>query len=1083
MTTQLQKLTWVFTVCFMLFSAFNVDAQCTFTGLNPNYCVNSPTSALTTTAVGGSFSGPGVVGSTFNPAIAGPGTHTITYGICTPSYAITGGTGTAWYNPVPMPTVTSGPETPTSVTLTDDAVTASALNIGFNFKFFCTNYTQFYISSNGFITFSTSQPNGCCSGQVLPDSNTPNNLITLTWEDFNPGVGGTISYATVGTAPNRVLLVNFNNVPHFGGGGGNMTAQLQLYESTNIIEIHTYSMVTDGGNHTMGIEDASGATAFVVTGRNSTTTWSAVQEMYRFTPLNSCSTTQTTVVYPSSVTVVGNNSICVGSAANLSASSNNSFTWTTGTSGNVISNSVGISVSPTSNQVYSISATNAFGCVANSAITVTVDQTPTITAVSSNTSGGICPGATVALSGGGATSYTWTGPVSITNAVSFTLANTGTFVVSGANACGTNTAAISVSIHPPPTIGAIAATGSICSGNTTTINVTGNSVTNTITSTVSGPAVTNGVGFTPAVTNTYTAKGTSALGCTATAVASVQVIQTPTLAPTSTTLLLCIGNSATLTATGAAGGYTWTQGTTTLGTGSTVVVTPNTTTTFSVTKNSSTCFDTKPITIQVNSLTPVFATASPTLVCASNTVALGAFGGVSYQWYASTAPTTSFSGASNPIVLPAVNTTYTVAASDGTCINTAVVSVATNTNPIVGVVTTATNICLGQSATLTASGANNYTWTSNPVTSTTNGQQLTPSFPAAGAYAFFVTGDNSFSCTTTVQQVIIVNAAPSLTAWATKTLVCSSGVTTLNVSGANSYQWDASANNAITNTTLVNPVSTSVYNVTGTLATTGCSSSTTVQVGVYTPTISIMSPTSTCLGGAMTLTGNVNNPSSGATNSYTWTGPGIPNSLGQSIIVYPTALTVYTLTAKSTTLANGSNLSCTESKTTSVGIFYNPTITVAQSRPFVCKGEPVNLIANGATTFTWNGGAFAGSTITVINNNIGTVSYSVVGTDANGCKNDTIYYLKINGCQGIEQFDQGSDGVRIYPNPSNGQFYIVSDKDMKVQLINELGQTIRHLELQSSNNFQLQVSDLAKGIYFIVDEKNTALTGQKIIVQ
>ncbi|MBL7932620.1 MAG: T9SS type A sorting domain-containing protein, partial [Bacteroidia bacterium] len=759
------------------------------------------------------------------------------------------------------------------------------------------------------------------------------------------------------------------------------------------------------------------------------------------------------------------------------------YTWTTGSATNVISNSVGVSVNPTSNQTYSVSATNAFGCVANSAITVTVDQTPTITAVSSNTTGGICPGATVALFGGGATSYTWSGPMTISNGVSFAPTSTGTYVVSGANACGTNTAAITVSIHPLPTIGAVAATGSICSGNTTTINVTGNSVTNTITSTIAGPAVTNGQGFTPAVTNTYTAKGTSALGCTATAVTSVQVVQTPNLAPTSSTMILCIGNSATLTATGATGGYTWTSGTSTLGTNSTLVVTPNTTTTYSVTKNSSTCFDTKPITIQVNSLTPVFASASPTLVCASNTVSLGAFGGVSYQWYASSAPTTSFSSSSNPVVMPAVNTTYTVAASDGTCINTAVVSVQTNTNPIISVVSTATTICLGESATLTASGANNYTWTSNPVTSTTNGQVLTPSFPAAGAYAFFVTGDNSVGCTTTVQKVVIVNAAPTLSVWATKTLVCSNGATTLNVSGANSYQWDAGANNATTNTTVVNPASTMVYNVTGTLTSTGCSTSTTVLVSIYTPTISIMSPTNTCLGGAMTLTGSVNNPASGAITSYTWSGPGIPNTQGQSVVVNPTAFTIYTLTAKSNTLANNGNLTCIESKTTSVGIFYNPTVTVAQARPFVCKGEPVNLIASGANTFTWNGGAYSGATITVSHNNVGTVSYSVVGTDANGCKNDTIFYLKINGCQGIEEFDGNTDMVRIYPNPNSGQFNIVSNRDVKVQLINELGQVIRHFELQSSNNFQVQVSDLAKGIYFIVDEKNKSLTGQKIIVQ
>ncbi|MDW8159386.1 MAG: fibronectin type III domain-containing protein [Bacteroidia bacterium] len=48
-------------------------------GLAPQYCTNSSPVTLSGVPLGGSFSGPGVVGSTFNPAIAGVGTHTITY--------------------------------------------------------------------------------------------------------------------------------------------------------------------------------------------------------------------------------------------------------------------------------------------------------------------------------------------------------------------------------------------------------------------------------------------------------------------------------------------------------------------------------------------------------------------------------------------------------------------------------------------------------------------------------------------------------------------------------------------------------------------------------------------------------------------------------------------------------------------------------------------------------------------------------------------------------------------------------------------------------------------------------------------
>jgi uncharacterized repeat protein (TIGR03803 family) len=50
-----------------------------FSGLNSTYCRNAAPSTLTGSPLGGTFSGPGMVGNVFNPAIAGQGTHQITY--------------------------------------------------------------------------------------------------------------------------------------------------------------------------------------------------------------------------------------------------------------------------------------------------------------------------------------------------------------------------------------------------------------------------------------------------------------------------------------------------------------------------------------------------------------------------------------------------------------------------------------------------------------------------------------------------------------------------------------------------------------------------------------------------------------------------------------------------------------------------------------------------------------------------------------------------------------------------------------------------------------------------------------------
>ena len=76
----------------------------------------------------------------------------------------------------------------------------------------------------------------------------------------------------------------------------------------------------------------------------------------------------------------------------------------------------------------------------------------------------------------------------------------------------------------------------------------------------------------------------------------------------------------------------------------------------------------------------------------------------------------------------------------------------------------------------------------------------------------------------------------------------------------------------------------------------------------------------------------------------------------------------------------------------------------------------------------------------------------------------------------------GIGGVTIYPNPNNGEFIIESQLAIDLLLINELGQTIKNIQLSSANNLQVKVSDLASGIYFIVGKNKTTNINQKIIV-
>jgi len=57
-----------------------IRPDASFSGADTLYCVQHPAVTLTATGTpGGTFSGPGVTGNTFNPALAGPGIHQISY--------------------------------------------------------------------------------------------------------------------------------------------------------------------------------------------------------------------------------------------------------------------------------------------------------------------------------------------------------------------------------------------------------------------------------------------------------------------------------------------------------------------------------------------------------------------------------------------------------------------------------------------------------------------------------------------------------------------------------------------------------------------------------------------------------------------------------------------------------------------------------------------------------------------------------------------------------------------------------------------------------------------------------------------
>ncbi len=203
------------------------------------------------------------------------------------------------------------------------------------------------------------------------------------------------------------------------------------------------------------------------------------------------------------------------------------------------------------------------------------------------------------------------------------------------------------------------------------------------------------------------------------------------------------------------------------------------------------------------------------------------------------------------------------------------------------------------------------------------------------------------------------------------------------------------------------------------------------------PTITVNSG-GICLGNSFTIT------PSGA-NTYT--------IQGGNAIKTPTANATYTVVGTS-------SVGCVSSTfaTSSVTINSLPTITANTTHTSICVGETANLNASGASTYTWNpigNGASISVSPTV------TTTYTVTGTDINGCQNNAVVTQSVNLCAGINQLTNSTNIISVFPNPSSTTLTVKTDEEIQsIFIYNSLGALI---QTEKTNTFS--VEQLSSGLY------------------
>jgi|GEM_PF-5711163 len=660
-----------------------------------------------------------------------------------------------------------------------------------------------------------------------------------------------------------------------------------------------------------------------------------------FNAIGLCSDTAVTnvVEYPlPDIRISGSLSFCEGDSTTLFASGGSSYKWSNGTTGQ--------SITVKEEGLYSVTGISDKGCSKTTQVQVAKEIVPLII----NGSLYFCSGDSTQIFASGANQYEWsTGQTGSTVFIK----KAGTYTVTGTSISGCKkSVTFRIRESGPPTISVIGKT-ELCKGSYTTLTAVGalNFKWSTGETGATIRAYRGG---------TYRVWGYNETNCTGEAQITLSENELPQLSIDGRTEF-CEGSSTRLTANGALT-YIWNTGeiTPTITVRESGYYTATGTNSAGCSSSYTVYVSERKINLQINQTTSTNFT-----LCSGDSLILIASGANTYEW--------SFGGNTDRSVIR-VPGTYTLRGyNELGCSKTITFTV--KQLPQVPLLLQGTyNICKGEVASLTASGANEYLWstgeTGNTITLTKEGN-------------YSVTGFQEGFCSTKTDFAIREKPFPVLLI-AGNTDICSGEKTTLTASGALSYRW---------NTGEVGPAivvsQSGKYTVYGN--TDGCESSASVDVTTRPmPRVSVEGTRSFCTGDSTRLT------ALGA-ERYIW------STGATGAVTYINKAGNYSVTG-----INGDH--CAETRSFDISEIPSPNITISGIAEF-CPGDSVWLTAQGGERYVWNTGA-TNASVRVNKSGI----YTVVGFNATGCSGTATLSVRAPGeslkINGITEFCTG-DSTRL----------------------------------------------------------------------
>jgi hypothetical protein len=206
--------------------------------------------------------------------------------------------------------------------------------------------------------------------------------------------------------------------------------------------------------------------------------------------------------------------------------------------------------------------------------------------------------------------------------------------------------------------------------------------------------------------------------------------------------------------------------------------------------------------------------------------------------------------------------------------------------------------------------------------------------------------------------------------------------------------------------------------------------------------------------------------------TYSWNNGGN----NPMVTVAPTAGTSYTVLGTN-------SFGCTSAGVHSVTVNQPPVVTVSAPSQNICMGESVALSGAGAVKYDWLSSAgFIQSGNPIQASPSTSASYTVTGTDANGCSGSAAISIGVDACTGLNQFSMV--GLLVYPNPTSGILTVETGNSsgMSIEVTDVTGRLIKTVT-SDNDRTNLDMSSVANGIYYVKIKSSASTEVIKIVKQ